>query len=74
MQPSSPVRKATDAAAPNPLVVLGQLERSLVLLLTRAACAERAAGFGERSLSMLLAAIEVSCFCPAELRGAPLAS
>jgi len=43
------------------------LERALILLLSRAARAERACGYDERAVSLFIAAIELSCFAPPAL-------
>ena len=43
---------------------LASLEHAIILLLSRAAYVERCSGYFERSTSLLLAAIEISCFAP----------
>ncbi|EOD29910.1 hypothetical protein EMIHUDRAFT_233282 [Emiliania huxleyi CCMP1516] len=58
------------AAGGEPPSAVDALQRGALLLLLRAAYAERAAGFSEREL--LQAAVELNCFCPPALLAAPL--
>ena len=51
-------------AGGTPSAMLSGLERAILLLLSRAAFAEKSSGYSERALSLLMAAIEMSCFAP----------
>jgi len=47
------------------------IQRGGLLLVLRAAYAERAAGYSERGVALLQANLELNLHCPAELRNVP---